>query len=82
MDKGVELACAVNCVEQSTELAEGVVVGAINVKLGDELVARRDLVTLGSVEEAGFFGSMWDGMRLWVDGLFEDDEAESEAGSE
>jgi len=62
-------------------LAEGVVVGAINVKLGDELVASRDLVTLGSVEEAGFFGSMWDGMKLWVDGLFEDDEEESEPGS-
>ena len=62
-------------------LAEGVVVGAINVKLGDELVASRDLVTLGSVEEAGFFGSMWDGMKLWVDGLFEDEEEESEPGS-
>ncbi|MEE4217669.1 MAG: D-alanyl-D-alanine carboxypeptidase family protein [Xanthomonadales bacterium] len=63
-------------------LAEGVIVGAINVKLGGELVASRDLVTLGSVEEAGFFGSMWDGMKLWVDGFFEDDEAEPEAGPE
>jgi len=61
-------------------LAEGAVVGTVNVRLGDELVASRDLITLGSVEEAGFFGSMWDGMKLWMDGLFEDDE--SEPGSE
>lgn len=63
-------------------LAEGVTVGTINVKLDDELVASRDLVTLGSIEEAGFFGSMWDGMKLWADGLFEDDESESDTGSE
>jgi D-alanyl-D-alanine carboxypeptidase (penicillin-binding protein 5/6) len=63
-------------------LAEGITVGTINVKLGDELVASRDLATLGSIEEAGFFGSMWDGMKLWADGLFEDDESESDSGSE
>jgi D-alanyl-D-alanine carboxypeptidase (penicillin-binding protein 5/6) len=55
-------------------LAEGNIIGTVNVRLGDELVAARDLVTLGSVEEAGFFGSAWDGLKLWVDGLFEDDE--------
>ena len=63
-------------------LAEGAVVGTVNVRLGDELVASRDLITLGSVEEAGFFGSIWDGMKLWMDGLFEDDETESDPGSE
>jgi hypothetical protein len=31
-------------------------------------------VTLSAVEEAGFFGRSWDGLRLWVDGFFEDDE--------
>ena len=65
-------------------LAVGEVVGPVNVKLGDEVVASRELVTLGAIEEAGFFGSSWDGVKLWFDGLFEDDESdESEAdGSE
>jgi D-alanyl-D-alanine carboxypeptidase (penicillin-binding protein 5/6) len=65
-------------------LAVGEVVGTVNVKLGDEVVASRELVTLGAIEEAGFFGSSWDGVKLWFDGLFEDDESdESEAdGSE
>lgn len=59
--------------ELSAPLEAGQVVGTINVNLGDELVASRDLVTLGSVEEAGFFGSTWDSMRLWMSGLFDDD---------
>ena len=48
--------------------------GTINVTLGDESVVSRDLITLGAVEEAGFFGSMADGMRMWFDSLFEEDE--------
>jgi D-alanyl-D-alanine carboxypeptidase (penicillin-binding protein 5/6) len=59
-------------------LAAGAVVGQIEVRLGDELVASRDLQTLSAVEEAGFFGSAWDGLSLWFGGLFEDDEAEAE----
>jgi D-alanyl-D-alanine carboxypeptidase (penicillin-binding protein 5/6) len=55
-------------------LEAGEIVGTINVQLGDELIASRSLVTLGAVEEAGFFGSMWDSLRLWMDGLFEDGE--------
>ena len=55
-------------------LAAGDVVGTIRVVLGDEAVASRDLITLGAVEEAGFFGSMMDSMTLWFDGLFDDDE--------
>ena len=60
----------------SAPLEAGQVVGTINVQLGDEVIAQLDLVTLGAVEEAGFFGSTWDSMRLWMNGLFEDDEAE------
>jgi D-alanyl-D-alanine carboxypeptidase (penicillin-binding protein 5/6) len=58
----------------SAPLAAGAVVGTINVNLGDEVVASRELITLAAVEEAGFFGSLWDSMQLWVDGFFEDDE--------
>jgi D-alanyl-D-alanine carboxypeptidase (penicillin-binding protein 5/6) len=56
----------------------GAIVGQINVVLDDEIVASRDLVTLAAVEQAGFFGSAWDGLQLWFDGMFEDDESESE----
>jgi D-alanyl-D-alanine carboxypeptidase (penicillin-binding protein 5/6) len=56
-------------------LATGVIVGKINVQLGEELIAERDLVTLSAVEAAGFFGSAWDSMKLWMDSLFEDEES-------
>jgi D-alanyl-D-alanine carboxypeptidase (penicillin-binding protein 5/6) len=60
--------------ELSAPLEEGQVVGPINVQLGEELVASRNLVTLAAVEEAGFFGSTWDSLKLWMNGLFEDEE--------
>ncbi len=50
------------------------VIGRIAVRLDDELITERDLVALASVEEAGFFGRSWDSMKLWIDGLFGDDE--------
>jgi D-alanyl-D-alanine carboxypeptidase (penicillin-binding protein 5/6) len=55
-------------------LEAGSVVGQITVKLEDETIASRDLVALSAVEEAGFFGSAWDSLQLWIDGVFEDDE--------
>jgi D-alanyl-D-alanine carboxypeptidase (penicillin-binding protein 5/6) len=48
-------------------------VGRIRIELGDELVASRDLVTLGSVTPSGFFSRAMDGMRLWFGGLFGDE---------
>jgi D-alanyl-D-alanine carboxypeptidase (penicillin-binding protein 5/6) len=60
----------------SAPLEAGTVVGTINVQLGDELVASRKLVTMSTVEQAGFFGSSWDSLKLWMNGLFEDDEEE------
>ena len=58
-------------------LDAGVVVGQIAVSLDGEPVAERDLLTLAPVEEAGFFSATWDGMTLWFDSLFEDEETES-----
>jgi D-alanyl-D-alanine carboxypeptidase (penicillin-binding protein 5/6) len=55
-------------------LAAGDRVGQISVKLGDEVVASRDLVLLDTIEQAGFLGSTWDSLRIWFDGMFEDDE--------
>jgi D-alanyl-D-alanine carboxypeptidase (penicillin-binding protein 5/6) len=57
-------------------LAAGMVVGTVHVQLGDENVATRDLITLSTVEEAGFFGSMWDGVQLWFQDIMGDDESE------
>lgn len=59
----------------SAPLKAGIVVGTISITLGEDLVADRDLVTLSAVEEAGFFGSLWDSLHLWVNGLMEDDES-------
>ena len=55
-------------------LAAGDKVGEITVKLGDEVVASRDLVALATIEQAGFLGSAWDSLRIWFDEMFEDDE--------
>ncbi|RPH97292.1 MAG: D-alanyl-D-alanine carboxypeptidase [Lysobacterales bacterium] len=63
-------------------LAAGTVVGQVEVRLGEELIASRDLQALSAVDEAGFFGSAWDGLLLWFDGMFADDEAEAEAEAE
>jgi len=60
--------------ELSAPLAADQVVGNITVMLGEDTVAQRNLITLNAVEEAGFFGRTWDSLRLWVDGMFSDDE--------
>ena len=56
--------------ELMAPLAEGAVAGKINISLDDKPVANLDLVTLSAVEEAGFMGRSWDGIKLWVDGMF------------
>lgn len=59
-------------------IEEGQELGVISVYLDDDVVTSRPLLALGTVAPAGFFGRAWDGMSLWVDGLFEDDEASEE----
>lgn len=51
----------------------GQTVGRISINLDGEEVTNRDLVALSSVAPAGFFGRAWDGMKLWVGGLFGDE---------
>ena len=65
--------------ELTAPLAAGTVVGRIEVRLGEELIAGRDLQTLAAVDEAGFFGSTWDGLKLWFGGLFEDEDEDAES---
>ncbi len=59
--------------ELKAPLEAGQKVGRIRIHLGEQIVASRDLVTLNSVAPAGFFGRSWDGLRLWIGGLFGDD---------
>ena len=47
-------------------ITKGQPMGTLRVKLGNESVAEVPLVALESVEEAGFFGRMWDSIRLWI----------------
>jgi D-alanyl-D-alanine carboxypeptidase (penicillin-binding protein 5/6) len=54
-------------------IAEGDVVGQISIRLEDGEIASRGLVALESIDEAGFFGRTWDGMSLWIGGLFGDE---------
>ena len=61
--------------ELTAPLAAGAVVGKITVQLEGDMIAERDLITLAAVEEAGFFGRSWDSMRMWMDGLFADDDS-------
>jgi D-alanyl-D-alanine carboxypeptidase (penicillin-binding protein 5/6) len=46
-------------------ITAGTAVGQYTVRVGDEVVARVPLVALEKVDEAGFFGRMFDGMKLW-----------------
>jgi len=54
-------------------ITEGEEVGRISIRLEDEEVANRGLVALEVATEAGFFGRTWDGLSMWIGGLFGDD---------
>jgi serine-type D-Ala-D-Ala carboxypeptidase (penicillin-binding protein 5/6) len=60
--------------ELTAPLAEGAVVGSVNISLDGNTIANLDLVTLAAVEEAGFVGRSWDGMKMWLDGMWGDDD--------
>ncbi|NQD79813.1 D-alanyl-D-alanine carboxypeptidase [Pseudomonas seleniipraecipitans] len=51
-------------------IAQGDVIGKVEVKMGDQVVHSADLVALEAVEEGGFFRSLWDSIRLFFYGLF------------
>ena len=52
---------------------EGEEVGQISIRLEDAEIANRGLIALETIPEAGFFGRTWDGMSMWISGLFGDD---------
>lgn len=46
-------------------LKKGQKVGTVRVSLDGKVIAERDLVALNDVEEAGFFGRLWDEFWMW-----------------
>lgn len=46
-------------------LKKGQKVGTVRVSLDGKVIAERPLVALSSVEEAGFFGRLWDEFWMW-----------------
>ena len=47
-------------------IAKGQAMGTLKVKMGADTVAEVPLVALEAVEQAGFFGRLWDTIRLWI----------------
>ncbi|MNR65973.1 D-alanyl-D-alanine carboxypeptidase DacC precursor [compost metagenome] len=46
--------------------AKGQSMGTLKVTLDGQVVAEVPLVALEAVEQAGFFGRLWDAIRLWI----------------
>ena len=51
-------------------ISKGEVFGELIITLGDETLAKSELVALADVEPAGFFARLWDSIRLFFMGLF------------
>ncbi len=43
---------------------EGQRIGTLRVRLGDQLLAERPVLAQATVDEAGFFGRLWDSLRM------------------
>ena len=55
----------------SAPIQKGTQVGTMQFMLNDEVLAEKPLVTLETVEEAGFFGNIWDFIKLQFYKLFD-----------
>lgn len=51
-------------------IAQGDVIGKVEVKLGEDVVHSADLIALEAVEEGSFFRRLWDSISLFFFGLF------------
>ncbi|UFH49754.1 D-alanyl-D-alanine carboxypeptidase family protein [Pseudomonas sp. KNUC1026] len=51
-------------------IAQGQVIGKVEVKNGDKVVETKDLVALDAVDEGGILRRIWDSIRLFFYGLF------------
>jgi len=48
-------------------IAKGQHIGAVKVTLEGNVIVEQPLVALDAVEEAGFFGRLWDEIMMWLD---------------
>lgn len=53
-------------------IKKGQVLGTLSVKLNDKEVAKEHLVAAFTIEEAGFFSRLWDGIKLFFVQMFAD----------
>ncbi|UOO93510.1 D-alanyl-D-alanine carboxypeptidase family protein [Vitreoscilla stercoraria] len=51
-------------------IAKGTQMGTLKLMSGNTLLAERPVVALQNIEEAGFFGRMWDSIVLWFKRTF------------
>jgi serine-type D-Ala-D-Ala carboxypeptidase (penicillin-binding protein 5/6) len=51
-------------------IAQGDVIGKVEVKLGEEVVHSADLIALEAVEQGSFFRRLWDSVSMFFYGLF------------
>jgi len=62
--KNLKASFILNQPELEAPLKKGQVVGTINFQLNDKTIEQRPLVVMEAVNEAGFFGRMWDFVLL------------------
>jgi D-alanyl-D-alanine carboxypeptidase (penicillin-binding protein 5/6) len=46
-------------------IAKGQPIGTLRVRLDDKVIAEQPLIALEAIEQAGWFGRLWDTIRLW-----------------
>ena len=52
---------------------KGQVLGKLKITYEGKVLAEKPVVALEAVEEAGFFGRLWDGIKLWFKNMFADE---------
>ena len=54
-------------------IEKGQVLGKLKITYNDQVLAERKVVALTAVDEAGFFGCLWDSIKLWFKNMFADE---------
>ena len=50
-------------------IAKGQQIGTLQLSLGDKPIGEYPLVAIDEVPQAGWFGRLWDALRLWIKNL-------------
>ena len=54
-------------------IEKGQVLGKLKITYNGQVLAERKVVALTAVDEAGFFGRLWDSIKLWFKNMFADE---------